>query len=81
MTTTASNFMDTYAMQACWHMWKWGTTREQIAMAASKNHTQLRGEAERRQVKGCRCGLTENGGGVISWEGFACCVNIFASVA
>jgi acetyl-CoA acetyltransferase len=31
-------FMDTYAMQACWHMWKWGTTREQIAIAASKNH-------------------------------------------
>lgn len=31
-------FMDTYAMQACWHMWKHGTTREQIAMGASKNH-------------------------------------------
>ncbi|MBI5248817.1 MAG: thiolase family protein [Desulfomonile tiedjei] len=31
-------FMDTYAMQACWHMWKWGTTQEQIALAASKNH-------------------------------------------
>jgi len=31
-------FMDTYALQACWHMWKWGTTREQIAMGASKNH-------------------------------------------
>ncbi|MEJ2639724.1 MAG: thiolase family protein [Desulfosarcinaceae bacterium] len=31
-------FMDTYAMQACWHMWKWGTTRRQIAVAASKNH-------------------------------------------
>ena len=31
-------FMDTYAMQACWHMWKWGTTQEQIAMGASKNH-------------------------------------------
>ena len=31
-------FMDTYAMQACWHMWKWGTTKEQIAIAASKNH-------------------------------------------
>jgi acetyl-CoA acetyltransferase len=31
-------FMDTYATQACWHMWKWGTTQEQIAMAASKNH-------------------------------------------
>jgi len=31
-------FMDTYAMQACWHMWKWGTTRHQIAAAASKNH-------------------------------------------
>jgi acetyl-CoA acetyltransferase len=31
-------FMDTYAMQACWHMWKRGTTQEQIAVAASKNH-------------------------------------------
>ncbi len=31
-------FMDTYAMQACWHMWKWGTTQKQIAIAASKNH-------------------------------------------
>lgn len=33
-----SIFMDTYAMQACWHMWKWGTTQEQIALGASKNH-------------------------------------------
>jgi len=31
-------FMDTYAMQACWHMWKHGTTQRQIAIAASKNH-------------------------------------------
>ncbi len=31
-------FMDTYAMQANWHMWKWGTTQQQIAVAASKNH-------------------------------------------
>ncbi|WP_218188154.1 thiolase family protein [Desulfosarcina cetonica] len=31
-------FMDTYAMQACWHMWKWGTTQNQIAVGASKNH-------------------------------------------
>jgi len=31
-------FMDTYAMQAAYHMKVWGTTREQIAMAASKNH-------------------------------------------
>ena len=31
-------FMETYAMQACWHMWKYGTTRKQIAIAASKNH-------------------------------------------
>jgi acetyl-CoA acetyltransferase len=31
-------FMETYAMQACWHMWKYGTTREQIAVGASKNH-------------------------------------------
>ena len=33
-----SIFMDTYAMQACWHMGKWGTTRRQIAVGASKNH-------------------------------------------
>lgn len=31
-------FMDTYAMQAAWHMQRWGTTQEQIAAAASKNH-------------------------------------------
>lgn len=31
-------FMDTYAMQAAYHMKTWGTTREQIAQACSKNH-------------------------------------------
>lgn len=31
-------FMDTYAMQAAWHMRRYGTTQEQIAAAASKNH-------------------------------------------
>lgn len=31
-------FMDTYAIQACWHMWKYGTTQKQIAVGASKNH-------------------------------------------
>lgn len=31
-------FMDTYAMQAAWHMKTYGTTQEQIAIAASKNH-------------------------------------------
>jgi acetyl-CoA acetyltransferase len=31
-------FMDTYAMQACWHMWKYGTTQRQMAVGASKNH-------------------------------------------
>jgi len=31
-------FMDTYAMQAKWHMWKYGTTQEQIAAASAKNH-------------------------------------------
>jgi acetyl-CoA acetyltransferase len=30
--------MDTYAMQAAWHMRHHGTTREQIAFGASKNH-------------------------------------------
>ena len=31
-------FMDTYAMQAAWHMKRWGTTQRQIAAGASKNH-------------------------------------------
>ncbi len=31
-------FMDTYAMQARYHMWKYGTTQYQIAVAAAKNH-------------------------------------------
>ena len=31
-------FMDTYAMQAAWHMKTHGTTQRQIAIAASKNH-------------------------------------------
>lgn len=34
-----SLFMDTYAMQAAWHIRTHGTTREQIAMAAAKTHT------------------------------------------
>jgi len=33
-----SLMMRTYAMQAGYHMWKYGTTREQIAVAAAKNH-------------------------------------------
>ncbi|WP_436638733.1 thiolase family protein [Microbaculum sp. FT89] len=33
-------FMDTYAMQAAWHMKRYGTTQRQIAVAASKNHQQ-----------------------------------------
>ena len=31
-------FMDTYAMQALWHMKTHGTTQRQIALAAAKNH-------------------------------------------
>jgi acetyl-CoA acetyltransferase len=31
-------FMDTYAMQAAWHMRRWGTSAAQIAAGASKNH-------------------------------------------
>ena len=31
-------FMDTYAMQACYHMKAHGTTRRQIAAGAAKNH-------------------------------------------
>lgn len=31
-------FMDTYAMQAAWHMKRYGTTQRQIAIGASKNH-------------------------------------------
>ncbi|MCU0969172.1 MAG: thiolase family protein [Rubrivivax sp.] len=30
-------YMDTYAMQAAWHMRRWGTTRRQIALACAKN--------------------------------------------
>jgi len=39
-STAASHtiFMDMYATLGAWHMWKWGTTREQIALVASKNH-------------------------------------------
>ena len=33
-----SMFMDTYGMQARYHMWKYGTTQRQIAIAAAKNH-------------------------------------------
>lgn len=31
-------FMDVYAIQAAYHMWKYGTTQRQIACAASKSH-------------------------------------------
>ncbi len=31
-------FMDTYAMQAAWHMRRHGTTQRQIAIGAAKNH-------------------------------------------
>jgi acetyl-CoA acetyltransferase len=31
-------FMDTYAMQAAWHMKTHGTTQRQIAVGAAKNH-------------------------------------------
>ncbi len=31
-------YMDTYAMQAAWHMKRWGTTQRQIAAGAAKNH-------------------------------------------
>lgn len=34
-----SMFMDTYAIQTCYHMWKYGTTQRQIAVGASKNHS------------------------------------------
>lgn len=35
---THSLFMDIYANLAAWHMKKYGTTQEQIAMVSSKNH-------------------------------------------
>lgn len=34
-----SIFMDTYAMQACYHMQKFGTTQQHIAIAAAKTHS------------------------------------------
>ena len=42
--------------------------------------TQLRGEAGPRQVPEARSGLTENGGGVISTEEFACAINILQKI-
>jgi hypothetical protein len=38
--------------------------------------TQLRGEAEARQVVGANIGLIENGGGVIGLEEAVCAVTI-----
>ena len=35
---THTIFMETYAIQACQHMEKWGTSRRQMAAVASKNH-------------------------------------------
>lgn len=37
-STAHSLFMDIYGNVAAWHMKKYGTTREQIAMVSSKNH-------------------------------------------
>jgi hypothetical protein len=42
--------------------------------------TQLRGEADKRQVEGAKIGLIENGGGVVSTEEFACSVTILQAV-
>jgi acetyl-CoA acetyltransferase len=36
---TRTIFMDTYAVQAAWHMRTYGTTAHQIAIACAKNHT------------------------------------------
>ena len=37
-TQQGTLFVETYAMQACFHMAKYGTTRRQIAASAAKNH-------------------------------------------
>jgi acetyl-CoA acetyltransferase len=42
--------------------------------------TQLRGEADKRQVEGARIGLTENGGGNIGVEEAAMCIHILERV-
>ncbi|SLN34841.1 thiolase family protein [Oceanibacterium hippocampi] len=55
-------FMDTYAMQAAWHMQTYGTTQAQIAAAAAKSHNngannpkaQYRFEMTAEQVLGDR---------------------------
>jgi acetyl-CoA acyltransferase len=38
--------------------------------------TQLRGEADKRQVAGARLGLAENGGGALGQEEAAMCLHI-----
>lgn len=43
--------------------------------------TQLRGEAENRQVEGARIGLAENGGGNIGVEEAAMCIHILEKVS
>jgi acetyl-CoA acetyltransferase len=37
-SSSGTLFMDTYAMQAAWHMRRYGSTQAQIAVGASKNH-------------------------------------------
>ncbi|NIB44914.1 thiolase family protein [Pseudomaricurvus alkylphenolicus] len=45
-----SMFMDTYAMQAAWHMHRYGTTQHQLAIAAAKSHN-FAAENERAQYR------------------------------
>ncbi len=42
--------------------------------------TQLRGQAGKRQVKGARIGLAENGGGVLGFEPAVVCIHILQSI-
>lgn len=42
--------------------------------------TQLRGEADKRQVENCRLALAENGGGFLGFEEAAMCIHILARV-
>lgn len=62
-----SIFMDAYVMGARWHMDRFRTTREQLAVVAAKNrfHGSLNPLAQHQQDMGVEEMLAENSGGNI----------------